>query len=283
MLADYYRLCKPGIIYGNMLTAVAGFLLAARGDIDWTALGGLTVGLALVIAAACVSNNILDRRLDAKMKRTRTRALVSGRISPLQAVWFAGALLTTGSILLAVMTNLLALTVALAGYILYVVVYGAAKRASVYGTEAGSLSGAAPIVAGYVASSGQFDGGALLVFLVLVAWQMPHFYAIALYRSPDYKAAALPVLPNIKGEQLTKRRSIIYIIGLTFVITAMTVSSYTGVTFLLLMHAALAYWLYVAYRYRAMSGALWGRKMFTSSLTVLLAFSLLISADAWLI
>ena len=282
MLAEYYRLCKPGIIYGNMLTAIAGFLLAAKSDINWIALAGLAIGLSLIIAAACVSNNILDRRLDAKMKRTRTRALVSGRISPLQAALFAGLLLTMGSVMLAALTNVLTLMIGLAGYVLYVVVYGAAKRASIYGTEAGSLSGAAPIVAGYCASSGQLDGGALLVFLALVAWQMPHFYAIAMYRSSDYKAAALPVLPNVKGARLTKSRSVGYIAAFACVVVLMTAGGYTGTTFLVLMFAALAYWLYVAYRYRTARDSLWGRKMFASSLTVLLVFSLLISTDAWL-
>lgn len=283
MLTEYYRLTKPGIIYGNMLTAIAGFLFASGVDIDWVGLVGMTVGLSLVIAAACVCNNILDRHLDEKMKRTRTRALVSGRISPAQASLYAAALLAIGITALVLLTNLLALMAAVLGFVFYVVVYGGAKRLSIYGTEAGSISGAAPIVTGYVAASGQFDIGALLIFLALVTWQMPHFYAIALYRAADYKAASIPVLPLVKGVRQTKIRMVIYIVAFALVIIAVFASGYAGVTFLAVMLVAVSYWLYAAYRDRKASDTIWGRRMFGMSLKVLLVFSLLISVDAWLV
>jgi len=199
VLKAYYRLTKPGIIYGNLLTAAAGFLFASKWHIVPGLFAATLAGTSLVIAAACVYNNYIDRNIDKRMARTKKRALVQGTISGKHALIFATMLGVLGFALLLAYTNTLVTVIGVIAFIDYVVLYGISKRRSVYGTIVGSISGAAPIVAGYVAVTNQFDLGALLLFFILVYWQMPHFYGIAMYRFDDYKAAGIPVLPVQKG------------------------------------------------------------------------------------
>jgi len=200
----YYKLTKPGVLYGNVLTALAGFLLASHGQVDWLLFLALTSGMTLVIASACVINNYLDQDIDSKMERTKVRPLIRGDVSGKGAVIYSIVLGVVGMAILVAFTNWLVVAVGLLGFIDYVVLYGMlSKRLSIHGTLVGSISGAAPILAGYCAVSGALDVGALLVFLVLFLWQMPEFYSIAIYRQKEYAAAGVPVMSVVKGKQNT--------------------------------------------------------------------------------
>ncbi len=277
-LTAYYWLTKPGIVYGNLLPAAAGFFLASRWEVNWLRLAAMLVGLGLVIASACVFNNMLDRNLDAKMARTRRRALVTGRISLTAALIYAAALGLIGTTLLAACTTGLALACALAGLVGYVVVYGVAKRRTTAGTIVGSLPGAVPPVVGYTAVTGHFDLAAALLFATLAVWQMPHFYAIALFRVHDYTTANLPVLPVKHGAAVTKRHILAYIVAFTVISPLLTVFGYTAWPYLVAMIALGLAWLVLGIRrFRTENNAAWGRIMFRFSLIVLLAFSLLVS------
>src|SRR5581483_5520164 len=102
---DYYRLTKPGIVYGNIITGLAGFLLASKAKVDFGLLAAAVAGLGLIIASACVFNNFLDRSIDKKMRRTGKRALVTGAISLKVALVYASVLAATGLVLLVIFTN----------------------------------------------------------------------------------------------------------------------------------------------------------------------------------
>ena len=210
MIKDYYSLTKPGIIRGNLITAAAGFFLASKDIVDMKLLLAMLVGTSLVIASGCVLNNYLDISIDKQMARTKKRALVTGTITSKNALIFATILGLSGEIILLIFTNLLTALIGLFGLFVYVIVYGAAKRRSTHGTLVGSLSGAVPPVAGYTAVTGSLDWAALTLFLILVCWQMPHFYAIAIYRYNEYKAAGLPMLPIVKGIRATKLQILNY-------------------------------------------------------------------------
>lgn len=283
MLKTYYRLTKPGIIYGNTLTAAAGFLLGSDGDIDFLGLLAALVGTALVIASACVINNYIDRDIDAKMARTKKRALVSGKVTGLQALAYAGVLGAAGFAVLATQTNLLTLCIGIIGFVDYVVFYTWSKRRTVFATLIGSVSGATSITAGYTAATNMFDIGALLLFLAMVLWQMPHFYAISLFRKGDYAAAGIPVLPIVKGVHHTKSQILIYIVAFAAAIAALTIYNVTGYTFLAVMSLLAGLWLR-----RGMDGfaakdpKAWGRKMFLFSLIIVLALSAMLSIDTFL-
>jgi protoheme IX farnesyltransferase len=282
-MRDYYQLTKPGIIYGNLLTAVAGFMLAAHGHIRFMLLLAMMTGLAAIIGASCVYNNVIDRDIDKQMARTKNRALVVGRISVRSALIFATSLLFLGVAILIIGTNLLTLAVALFGAFAYLVLYGVGKRKTVHGTLIGSISGAVPPVVGYLAVTGHFDSAAGLLFIILVSWQMPHFYAIALFRAKDYAAAEVPVLPVVAGALATKKQVLFYIFALAISSASLTLLGYTGYLYLGAMVLISFFWLLKGLTtFGLEDSARWGRQMFKFSLVVLLLWSLLLSADRWL-
>lgn len=282
-LQAYYRLTKPGIIYGNVLTATAGFLLGSDGRIDFVGLLATLGGIALVIASACVANNYIDRDIDAKMARTKKRALVSGKITGPQALVYASILGIVGFTILATQTNPLTVGIGVIGFIDYVVFYTWSKRHTLLATLIGSISGATPITAGYTAATGSSDIGALLLFIVLVLWQMPHFYAIALSRQSDYAAAHIPVLPIVKGKHYAKIQILLYIVAFAIAIAALTIYSVTGYTFLVVMLVLTSIWLWRGWQgFAAQDDVRWARKMFLFSLVIILALSILLSVDTWL-
>lgn len=283
MLMAYYRLTKPGIIRGNTIVAAAGFFLASAGDIDWALFGAAMGGLALIIASACVFNNYLDRDIDALMSRTKKRALVTSEISTVAALSYAVVLGLGGGIILAAYTNFLTWAIALMGMFFYVVIYGIGKRKTVHGTVIGSISGAVPPVVGYTAVSGQLDLAAGILFLTLVFWQMPHFYAIAIFRMKDYAAANIPVLPLKQGVRVTKIQMMAYIVAFTAAAGWLTVSGYTGYVYAVTVVALGLVWLWLGLQgFSAGNSEYWAKKMFGFSLIVLLLWSIMVSLDAWL-
>jgi protoheme IX farnesyltransferase len=277
-LGSYYRLTKPGIIYGNILTTVAGFLLASHWHIAYYRFIGVILGTALVIAAACVINNVLDRHIDAKMARTAQRELVAGVISPYRAVIFGVIVGLLGLLILLVLTNAVTVDIGVAAFIVYVAAYGIGKRRSVHGTLIGSIAGAAPVMAGYCAAEGHINAAAILVFLILAVWQMPHFYAIALYRYNDYKAAGLPVLPVSRSIRETKLQIVIYIGFFIVVCSLLTFFGYTGYSYLAVMSGLGLIWLYKGlHGFRAPDAAVWARSMFLFSLVVIMGLSVMLA------
>jgi protoheme IX farnesyltransferase len=282
----YYRLTKPGIIYGNGITATAGFFLASRGQLNFWLLIATLVGVSSVIASACVINNFLDQGIDAKMERTKKRALVSKTVTNRNALVYAAVLGIIGFTILVAYTNALTVYIGLTGMVFYVILYGLAKRKTIYGTEVGSISGSMPVVAGYTAVTGRLDLTAVLLFLVLTFWQMPHFYAIAMYRAKDYAAAKLPVMPVVKGMHQTKIRMMAYTLAFGVAACSLTFFDITGYTYLATVTLATAAWLwrgFKGFKTKDTGGDVkWARRMFGFSLIVLLAFSLGISFDNFL-
>ncbi len=279
LLKHYYSLVKPGIIYGNVVTILAGFLLAAGGRIDLRLLVATVFGVSFVMAAGCVFNNYIDRDIDALMERTKSRVLVSGLIPPRHALVYGGVLGVLGFSLLFFFTNMLAVFIAAVGAFFYVIVYSMwGKRQTVYGTLIGSVSGAVPPVAGYCAVTGYFDLGALLLFLILCVWQMPHSYAIAIYRLGDYQAAGVPVLPVVKGIAHTKVHIRLYIIVFAALATLLFAVGYVGTLYFSIIIPLVVGWLYLSLKkVNGSEERQWARRMFLFSILVLMIFSLLVS------
>jgi protoheme IX farnesyltransferase len=283
VVKTYYQLTKPGIIYGNLLSATAGFLLASRGHVSLGLLVATLVGTSLVIACGCVLNNYIDRHLDAKMARTKKRALASGQIAAAPAIAYGIILGLLGFVVLSLFTNALTVGVGATGLFFYLVVYGLAKRRSTLGTVIGSVSGATPPVAGYVAVTGELDLAAGLLFLIMACWQMPHFYAIAMFRATDYAAAGLPVLPVKKGMRLTKMYILLYIAMFILAAGMLTFWSYTGFIYLGVVTVLGCWWFLKGLQgFRSQPHEAWGRKMFLFSLLVLMGLSFILSVDAFL-
>lgn len=262
-----------------MLTAAAGFLLASRGEVNLGLMLATLSGTALIIACACVINNIIDQNIDRRMARTKQRGLITGVISVNAAVVYGFVLGCLGVAILLVFTNLLTTLIGLFGLFAYVVLYSYAKRHSVQGTLVGTISGSTPPVAGYTAVTGQIDTAAVLLFLILVCWQMPHFYAIALFRIKEYKAAKLPLLPIVKGTRRTIGEMLAYITSFILVSSALTFFGYTSRSYLLVMLIVGVVWLKYWLADKSDIVA-WARKMFLVSLVVLLIWSVALSIDS---
>ncbi|UCR89451.1 heme o synthase [Mycetocola spongiae] len=275
----YYSLTKPGVLYGNVLTAAAGFWLAARGNFDWFLFIALILGTTLVIASACVLNNVLDRDIDTKMERTKKRVTVTGGIGVRNAVIFSILLFVIGMGILIAWTNPLVVYVGLGGFLVYVVFYGMlSKRLSIHGTLVGSISGAAPVLAGYVGVTGAFDASAILVFLMLFLWQMPEFYSIAIYRRDEYARAGIPVISVVNGIKNTKTQILIYTI--LFVISTLLLPIFgdVGIVYTVVMGALGLYWIWIGIvGLRATDDDAWAHRMFRFSLVIILALSLMLA------
>lgn len=280
IIKTYYLLTKPGIIMGNLIAAIGAFALGARGNLNFTSFISLLFGTSLIIASACVFNNYLDRDIDAKMRRTRKRALVTGAVPLINAVIYATILGIAGLLILILYTNNLTAVVGVTGFLVYVLVYTFSKRKSEHGTLIGSISGAIPPVAGYTAATNQFDTAALLLFLILVFWQMPHFYAIALYRMKEYQEAGIPVLPLKKGIPATKRQMLFYVSFFIITSALLSVLGYAGVTYLLVTLVLGFLWFK-----KSIAGIdtkdteKWAREMFKLSIVILMSLCILWALD----
>lgn len=275
----YYSLTKPGVLYGNALTVAAGYFLAAQGNIDAALFFAVFIGSSLIIASACVVNNYLDQDIDTIMERTKERVLVSGKIKGYRAVIFSVILGLTGVAVLALYTNPLVVLLGLIGFVTYVVFYGMlSKRLSTHGTLVGSISGAIPILAGYCAATGVIDIAAILVFIILFAWQFPEFYSIAIYRSKEYKAAGIPVLPVIKGLKRTKIEILIYTIIFVISSLLLTTFGYVGYTYFIVMAGLGGYWLWLAFKgFSTEDNDRWARRMFGFSMIIILGLCVMLS------
>lgn len=279
-MINYYLLTKPGIILGNLITLAAGFLLASKGTMHLGLFIATVIGLAFTIASACVFNNYIDRKVDRKMERTKNRPLAQGLISGKNALLFATVLGILGLLILFLFSNTLATLVAGVGFFVYVVLYSFWKCHTIYGTAIGSIAGAVPPVVGYCAVSNQLDLGAFLLFLMLVFWQMPHFFAIALLHFNEYSKAGIPVLPVKKGVLKTKVHMLLYILGFILTVMMFTYFNYTGYLYLFVATSAGLLWLWLSLKgFSRTDNQIWGRQMFRLSLLIIVAVCFVISID----
>jgi protoheme IX farnesyltransferase len=209
--------------------------------------------------------------------------MVTQEIPKFYAVVYGSILSIIGFLLLLSNTNILTVIIAFIGFIFYVIIYGISKRKSVHGTVIGSISGAVPPVVGYCAVTNNLDLGAFLLFIILVIWQMPHFYAIAIFRHDDYSAASIPVLPVKKGLLQTKIQMVVYIVALIIADALLTVFRYTGYTYLIVMTLLGLVWLAMTVRgFQSTDDKHWARKVFFFSLIFITIFSLILIGNSFL-
>jgi protoheme IX farnesyltransferase len=282
VIKNYLQVAKPGIIFGNLITAGGGFLLAAKGCIHIGVLLSTIIGISLVVASGCVLNNLVDRSVDRKMTRTRNRVLARGLMSPKVAVLYASLLGIGGTALLWAATNILSAAIVLTGFAVYVGVYSLyLKRNSVYSTLIGSLAGAAPPLAGYCAVSNRFDMGAVILLAIFSLWQMPHCYAIAIFRSDDYAAAEIPVLPLSHGMPRVKKHILGYLLAFIAANLMLTFGGYTGYSYLVVAVALDLSLLYLAWAgNKTADDRRWAKKLFVFSILTIFVLSVMMSIDA---
>jgi protoheme IX farnesyltransferase len=180
-----------------LVTTTLGFLFGG-GRRDLMVLFLTLLGVGSATGGAAALNNYLERDFDAKMVRTRGRALPAGLIEPFRALAMGVSLVLSGVVLLVWAANLLTGFLVLLAAFLYVLVYTPLKRITWWNTTFGAIPGAIPPIAGWAAATGHIGSGAWALFAILFAWQHPHFFAIAWMFRNDYRAAGFKMLPVIE-------------------------------------------------------------------------------------
>ncbi len=231
---DYLELCKPKVVLLMLLTAVVGMCLALPGAIPLSPFIFGLIGIGLCAGSAAAINHLVDRHIDAVMARTHRRPIAKGKIKPMQAIVFAIIIGALGMALLFLFVNTLTAVLTFVTLIGYAGVYtGYLKRATPQNIVIGGLAGAAPPLLGWTAVTGELTAQALLLVLIIYTWTPPHFWALAIYRYDDYKAANIPMLPVTHGIGFTKLNIVFYTILLLLVTVLPFVIGMSGWLYLL--------------------------------------------------
>lgn len=270
--SDFMALIKIGIVNSNLIPVFAGLWLALifNGQHFLRSLDTVIftlLGSALIMAGSCAFNNYIDRDIDPIMERTKDRPTVTGKIS-------GGKVLTVGftfvimGLTLIFLTNATAGIIGIVGVFSYVVLYSMwAKRKLVSNTVIGSLSGAVPPLIGWAAIDPSLPMMAWMLFLLMFIWQPPHFYALAMRRVEEYRAASIPMLPVVKGFAATKRSIVMWVallLPIPFFMTAL------GIPFVILATILNIGWLALGIAgYKMKNDIKWATLMFVYSLNYL--------------
>ncbi|SOB77278.1 protoheme IX farnesyltransferase [Marinobacter sp. LV10R510-11A] len=208
---DYLELTKPKVVALMILTSVIGMLLATTGLPGLGVLIWGNMGIAFLAGAAAVVNHVVDQKIDTVMARTRKRPVATGKISSVEAIVFAVLLASVGMFVLMWQVNHLTAWLTLASLVGYAGVYTLfLKRATPQNITIGGLAGAMPPLLGWTAVTGQVDGHALLLVLIIFAWTPPHFWALAIHRKEEYAKAGIPMLPVTHGNKYTELHILLY-------------------------------------------------------------------------
>ena len=219
VVRDYVTLLKPSIILLLLITTVPAMVLATDAWPDnWLILATLIGGILAAGGAGAV-NMYIDRDIDYVMVRTRSRPIPSGRIPAHHAAIVGWVMGISSGFWLVLTVNVLSAVLAVSAFLFYVVIYSMwLKRTTVHNTVLGGAAGAAPALIGWAAVTGSIEWTGVLLFLVVFAWQPPHFWALALLLADDYRNANIPMLPAVRGETETKQQTLVWAV-LTFAVT----------------------------------------------------------------
>lgn len=218
VVRQFYALMKPRVIQLIVFCALIGMVLAVPGlpsgeDVRIALIA--CVGIWLVAGAAAAFNCLVEKGIDAKMRRTAWRPTAKGELSDWQTLLFSAVLCALGSWLLFAWVNPLTMWLTLGTFVGYAVIYTVIlKPLTPQNIVIGGASGAMPPVLGWAALRGEVGPEALILFLIIFLWTPPHFWALALYRVEDYRKAGLPMLPVTHGNEFTRLQILLYTIVL---------------------------------------------------------------------
>ena len=211
---QFYVLTKPRVVQLIVFCALIGMVLAVPGLPGWAELERMALGclgIWLVAGAAAAFNCLVEKAIDARMKRTAWRPTARGELSDAQALGFSGVLCAAGSAILYVWVNPLTMWLTFATFIGYAVIYTVVlKPLTPQNIVIGGASGAMPPVLGWAAMTGSVSAEAMALFLIIFLWTPPHFWALALYRVEDYRKSGLPMLPVTHGNEFTRLQILLY-------------------------------------------------------------------------
>jgi protoheme IX farnesyltransferase len=214
VFSQFYALTKPRVVQLIVFCALIGMVLAVPGLPRWPELRLMLIaciGIWLVAGAAAAFNCIVEKGIDAKMKRTAWRPTAKGELSDVQTLLFSAVLCAAGSALLYFWINPLTMWLTFATFVGYAVIYTVIlKPLTPQNIVIGGASGAMPPVLGWSAMSNDVGPEALILFLIIFLWTPPHFWALALYRVEDYRKSGLPMLPVTHGNEFTRLQILLY-------------------------------------------------------------------------
>jgi protoheme IX farnesyltransferase len=232
---QYLELCKPKVVLLIVFTAVVGMLLSTETAevFRWDTFLYATLGIGLASASGAALNQIIDRHLDAVMERTHDRPLPAGGLSLSQALVFAILLGLVSMLILASQVNTLTALLTFSALIGYAVIYTMfLKRSTSQNIVLGGAAGAAPPLLGWAAMTGEVGTEALLLFLIILVWTPPHFWALAIRRRDEYAKAGIPMLPVTHGVPFTKLQILLYTILLVIVTMMPFITQMSGLIYL---------------------------------------------------
>src|SRR5206468_7537013 len=209
LLGDLVTLTKPRVVLMIVVTTLVGYYVGLTGAPDWTRLLHLAVGTVLAAGGTLALNQYWERDVDARMERTRARPLPDGRLTPLEALAFGGAITALGIVYLAAFVGMAPAAVTLTTFALYLFAYTPLKLRTALCTIVGAVPGALPPVTGWVAARDDVGAGAWILFGILFLWQLPHTLAIARLYRDDYARAGVRLLPVIDPDGTSTERQII--------------------------------------------------------------------------
>ena len=277
---DYLQLSKSRIVLMVLITTAAGFLFAAD-HVDGALMLHALLGTALVAAGTNALNQYVEREHDARMHRTRTRPLPSGRITPRAALIFSSAIAIIGTVYLAVAVNWL--TAALGAFTLasYIFVYTPLKRVSTLNTIIGAIPGAIPPLMGWTAATNELAAGGWIIFGILFLWQLPHFMAISWLHREDYARGGFAMLAVRDSDgAAVARQAVFYTLALIPVSLAPSLIGLTGTIYFVGAAAAGAALLAATIRFFFDRGARSARSLFMISNLYLITVMLLLVVNA---
>lgn len=279
VVRDYIALAKPNIAIFCVLMAWGGMVLAPQ-RFTSTLVVYTLIGTALSVGAANCFNMIIERKGDKLMRRTRCRPLASERISVYGAVVFGFVLAFASLYLLHRYVNNVTTWLALFAMVSYALIYTPMKRKSPSALVIGTVPGAMPPLMGWTAVTGQIDKTGLVLFAILLLWQIPHFLAISVYNKHDYARAGIRTVPLVLGENIAKVQAVGYSIALLLTSLLLVPLGVAGYIYLVVA-AALGLWFVVASvrGLRAASNDLWARQLFRVSLFYLPGLTLGLMLD----
>ncbi len=267
----YLELTKPRVVALVTFTAIVGTLLASPGAPPLNALVWGNLGIALAAACAATLNQVLERRIDEQMARTRARPLPTGQLTERQALVFAALLGVSAMSILAFLVNLLTAALTFLSLIGYAVIYTVwLKRATSQNIVIGGAAGAAPPVLGWAAVTNGIDPNALLLFLIIFVWTPPHFWALAIARRDEYAHAGIPMLPVTHGVAHTRLQVLLYTVLLVVVTMMPFLTRMSGLIYLAAALVLNAGFLYYALALKMSARAELPMRVFHFSVTYLM-------------
>lgn len=231
--ALYFRLTRPRVIPLLLVTTLCAMLVAAARAPSFGLIAVTLLAGALMAGGAHAINAYIDRDIDAEMKRTRTRPVVTGAIPPRNALWFGVILGGGGFALYLAFVNVLSALLAMAGLLFYVYVYSIwLKRRTVQNIVIGGAAGAFPPLVGWAAVENHLTFGALVLFLIIFLWTPPHFWALAIMIRKDYEGVSVPMLPVVIGVERTARHIAVYTVALVGVTLLLAIGRVMGMVYI---------------------------------------------------